>query len=89
MAMTKITLSIPENLKRRAKAATALRTETISDVLRRALEEYVADAQEELEDLRVVDEFEAREKRGEVKWYSHDEVWSEIEDLEARGELPS
>lgn len=43
---------------------------------------------EELEDLRVLQDFEAAEARGDVKWYSHEETGEFIERLiaEARGD---
>jgi hypothetical protein len=41
MTDTKITVLVSENLRRKAKAAVALRGETLSDVVRAALEEYV------------------------------------------------
>ncbi len=89
MALTKLTLTIPDDLKRRAKSVAALRNESISDVVRQALEEYIAEALEEADDVRAVDDIEARLARGEVRIYSSDDVWAEIDALEARGELPS
>jgi len=51
--MTKMTISIPDDLRRRAKSLAALRNEHISDVVRRALEMYVADAGHEYERRRA------------------------------------
>lgn len=42
-ATVKLTVKLPEKLRRRAKAAAAMRGETVSAVVREALEEYVAD----------------------------------------------
>jgi prevent-host-death family protein len=43
---------------------------------------------EEAQDVRVTDEMMARVKAGEEPTYSHEEVWAEIEELEAKGALP-
>ncbi len=56
--------------------------------MRRALEEYVAEALEEADDIRAVDEVEGRLARGEERIYSHKDIWDEIDRLEAAGELP-
>lgn len=85
---TRLTIKLPEDLRRRAKAVAALRGETVSDVVREALEAYIAEALEEAEDVRTVDEIEARLERGEEHLSSHEDVWAEIEALERRGELP-
>jgi DNA-binding protein Fis len=42
-ATVKLTVKLPERLRRRAKAVAAIRGETVSAVVREALEEYVAD----------------------------------------------
>jgi predicted DNA-binding protein len=62
---TKLTIKLPEELRRRAKAVAALRGETVSDVVREALQDYIADAMEEAEDVRAIREIEARIARGE------------------------
>lgn len=46
-------------------------------------------ALEEDEDLRAVREIEARVVAGQETLYDHDEVWAEIETLEAQGALPN
>lgn len=43
MAEIKLTVLVSDELKRRAKAAAALRGETLSDVIRAALTQYVAE----------------------------------------------
>lgn len=43
MAESKITVLVPEELRRNVKAAAAQRGETVSQVVRTALEEYVAE----------------------------------------------
>jgi predicted DNA-binding protein len=88
-AMTvKLTIKIPEDLRRQAKAVAALRGETVSDIVRTALEKYIVEALEETDDTRVVREIEARLAAGEERVYSHEEVWAEIEALESQGALP-
>lgn len=42
---TKLTITLPTDLSRRARAVAASRRETVADVVRRRLEEYVAEAQ--------------------------------------------
>jgi hypothetical protein len=43
---------------------------------------------EEEDDVQAVKEIEARLAAREERVYSHEEVWAEIEELEARGALP-
>jgi hypothetical protein len=45
MAETKITILVTETLRREAKAAAALRGETLSNVVRSALQEYVEETE--------------------------------------------
>ncbi|MFQ5343232.1 MAG: DUF6290 family protein [Anaerolineae bacterium] len=87
VAVVKLTIKLPESLRRRAKAVAALRGDTVSGVIRDALEEYISEAMEEAEDVRAVEEIEARIAAGEERTYSHAEVWAEIEALEAQGAL--
>ena len=75
---TKITVKLPDQLRRRAKAVAALRGETVSDVVRDALEAYIAEAMEEAEDVRPADEVEARLATGTEAVEKHDHVWGEI-----------
>jgi len=44
--ITRLTVKLPDTLRRRAKAAATLRGETISDAIRTFLEEYTAEAEE-------------------------------------------
>ncbi|HLB11720.1 MAG TPA: hypothetical protein VJO15_02060 [Dehalococcoidia bacterium] len=60
MALTKLTVLVPEELRRRAKSMAALRNEHVSDIVRRALQEYVAEVMEEADDIRNIDEVETR-----------------------------
>lgn len=75
---TKITVRLPDPLRRRAKAVAALRGETVSEVVRDALEAYIVEAMEEAEDIRAVDEVEGRLTEGTEPVFDHDDVWREI-----------
>jgi predicted transcriptional regulator len=72
---SKLTIAIPDDLRRRAKSIAALRDESLSDVIVKALEEYVSEAIEEAGDIRLVHEVETRIAHGESAW--HD--WAEVE----------
>lgn len=85
---TKLTIKLPEDLRRRAKAVAALRGETVSALVRAALEGFITEALEEEEDLRAVQAIEERIAAGQERVYSHEEVWAEIEALESQGALP-
>ena len=74
----KITVKLPDPLRRRAKAVAALRGETVSDVVRDALEAYIAESMEEAEDIRAADEVEARLVAGAESIHEHEAVWLEI-----------
>ena len=43
MTVAKLTINLPEDLRRQAKAIAALRGETVSDVIRLALQKYVTE----------------------------------------------
>ena len=47
----------------------------------KALEEYVSEALEEAEDIRLVHEVEARIARGESAWHDWEEVEKELKAL--------
>ena len=80
-------IRIPEDLRNRAKAVAALRGETLSDVLRRRLQQYVSEAEENADDVRYAHDVLSRIAAG-APTYSHEEVWAEIEELEAQDALP-
>jgi hypothetical protein len=73
-------------LRRQARAVAVMRGETISDVVRQALAEYIARAEEE-DDIRFADEVLQRIAEGEP---THDmaDVWAELDELEAAAKLP-
>ena len=84
---TKLTVIVPDDLHRRARAVAALRGDNISSVVREALQDYVIDALQDAEDARTAKEIHARIDQGDERTYSHEEIWAEIADLEVRGEL--
>ena len=61
-----LTIKLPDNLRRRARSIAALRGETVSDVLRAALEAYVAENQG-LPAQRVMEGHELKEGDGLLK----------------------
>ncbi len=81
--VTKLTVKIPEDLGRRAKARAALEGTTVSAIVRTHLEEFAAGLGllEEAEDLRVIREIEARLERGEESVSDWDEVRAELDAL--------
>ena len=79
MAVSKLTVNIPDDLRRRAKSVAALRGEHVTDVIVKALEEYVNEALEEAEDMRVALEVKARIARGETTVQDWDEVKKELD----------
>ena len=82
-----LVVKVPEELRQKVRAVAALRGETVSDVVRAALAEYIDEALADAEDIRATDEIIARIKAGQPT-YSHEEVWAELEALEEEGALP-
>lgn len=80
---TKLTVLIPEELSRRAKARAALEGTTLSAVIRAQLEDFAAglDVLEEAADLRAVLEIEARLSRGEEQVHSWEDIQRELDEL--------
>lgn len=81
-----LVVKMPESLRRRARAVAVLRGETISDVVRTALADYIARAESMPDDVRYVDRVLGRIAEG-APTYSHEDVWAEIDRREASGEL--
>lgn len=81
-----LVVKVPLALRRQAKAAAVIRGETVSDVVRQALAEYVARVEEE-DDIRFADAVLQRIAEG-APTYDMEEVWEELDRLEAAGELP-
>lgn len=86
--MATLTVRVPDELSREARDIARRQGETVSDVLRRALVEHVAALHEEADDARRVREIKARIATGQEHLHTHEDVWAEIEALEARGALP-
>jgi hypothetical protein len=82
-----LVVRVPRTLRKRARAVAVLRGETISDVVRTALADYVSRSESEPDDVRFVDEVLARIAEG-APTYSHQEVWDEVDRREAAGGLP-
>jgi predicted DNA-binding protein len=83
----KLTILVPDELHHRARTVAALRQETLADVVRQALRDYVEQETDEVEDAAFARQMLARIAAGEPT-LSHDEFWREIREAEARGELP-
>lgn len=82
-----LVVKVPETLRKRARAVAVLRGETISDVVRTALADYIARAESAADDVLFADKVMARIAGG-APTYSHEEVWGNVEQHEATGELP-
>lgn len=80
---TKLTVLIPDELSRKAKARAALEGITLSNVVRQYLEEFAAglDVIEEAKDLRAVHLIEQRLERGEEAVYDWEAVKAELDAL--------
>ena len=81
-----LVVKVPEMLRKQARAAAVMRGETISDVVRHALAQYIEQAEKD-DDLRYADAVMKRIADGAPS-YSHEEVWAELDAREAAGELP-
>ncbi len=91
-----LVVRVPDSLRKRAKAIAHLRGETVSDVVRQALQEYVAEGEHEAASVLSGDRLDAlddeayaraildRIARGE-RTFSHEEVWEELDRLESEG----
>ena len=77
----RLTITIPEDLRRRAKAQAALEGTTLAQVIRKRLEEFAPDweAIEDAQDLRAAEEIEARIARGEEELRDWAEVDAELD----------
>ena len=80
---------VPQPLRTQAQAVAKLRGETVSEVVRLALREYVQESLEDARDLREVMALNARIDAGQEAVFGHADVWAEIEALEAQGAIPA
>jgi predicted transcriptional regulator len=81
MSTVSLIVRLPDALRRQAQAVAKLRGETVSQVVRAALRDYIQEALEDARDLRELQAPEARVDAGLEPLYDHDEVWAEIEAL--------
>jgi predicted DNA-binding protein len=74
---SKLTIKLPDDLRRRAKARAAMEGTTLTQVIRERLEEFAAgwDAIEEADDVRATKEIEERIARGEERLKD----WAEVD----------
>lgn len=79
---------MPTPLRKQAHAVAKLRGETVSDVVRLALKDYVQEALDDARDHRELSALVARIDAGLEPLHDHDDVWARIEALEAQGALP-
>ena len=84
MTTVSLIVKVPETLRRQAQAVAKLRGETVSEVVRAALKDYIQMALEDARGLRELQALETRIDAGLEPLYDHDEVWAEIEALEAQ-----
>jgi predicted DNA-binding protein len=80
MTVAKLTIKLPDELRRRTKAVAALRGETVSDVIREALQNYIAEAMEEADDVRAIREIEQRITAGKEKVHNWEDIEAELDD---------
>jgi hypothetical protein len=80
---TKLTIKVPEDVGRRAKARAALEGTTISAIVRKHLEEFAAglDLIEEADDIRAIHEIEGRLARGTESVSDWDRVKADLDGL--------
>jgi predicted DNA-binding protein len=71
--MTAVTIQLPDALRLRAEKIAAQRGNTIDDLVQELLEEYL----EEADDVQEAIKIQARISSGEERTYSHQEVWGE------------
>ena len=82
--LTKLTIKLPEELRRRAKAVAALKGETVSDVIREALQNYIAEAFEEVEDIRAIRDLEIQIASGQESISDWNDFVAELDALRAK-----
>lgn len=80
---TKLTIVLPEDLRRRAKARAALEGTTLSAVIRAQLQDFAAglDVLEEAADLLAVLQIERRLARGEEPVHTWENVQRQLDGL--------
>jgi Arc/MetJ-type ribon-helix-helix transcriptional regulator len=82
MTTVSLIVKVPETLRRQAQAVAKLRGETVSEIVRTALRDYIKEALDEARDLRQLQAPDVRVDAGQEPHHGHDEVWTEIEALQ-------
>jgi predicted DNA-binding protein len=73
MDEVRLNVIMPKELHRRAKVVAAAHGHTLSDIVRRAIEEYI----EDMEDVELIDRTVARIAASQERTYSEEEVWAD------------
>lgn len=85
--MPAVSASVSRRMRDEAQHLAEARGQTVADVLRRALAEHLAEAREQADDVRRMREIEARHAAGLSQSRPMEEVWAELDALDARGAL--
>lgn len=72
--MSMISLRVPEQDLSLFKDYARINNKSLSEVIRNTMLERIEDEY----DLKVFEEYEEKKAAGEVKTYTHDEVWKEL-----------
>ena len=83
----KLVVTVPTPLHKRLQRTAETRGETLSALVRQALAEYLARAESEADDAQFAAAVLNRIAAG-ASTYTHEEVWEELSQREAAGELP-
>ena len=81
MTTVSLIVKVPEALRRQAQAVAKLRGETVSEVVRAALRDYIQEALEDARGSRELKPVDASTYAGVEPLRDHDKVWAEIEVL--------
>jgi predicted DNA-binding protein len=79
MDAVRLNVIMPKALHRRAKIVAAAHGHKLSDIVRRAIEDYI----EEMEDSELLNQIEARVAEGKERTYTEEEVWADLDELSA------
>ncbi len=86
--MPAVSANVSRRMRDETRHLAEARGQTMADVLRRALTEHLAEAHEQADDIRRIQEIEARHAAGLSQSRPMEDVWAELDALEARGALP-
>jgi Arc/MetJ-type ribon-helix-helix transcriptional regulator len=79
MTTVSLIVKVPEALRRQAQAVAKLRGETVSEVVRTALRDYIQEALEDARHSRELKPVDASTDAAPEPLYDQEEVWAEIE----------